>query len=79
MPQEEHDRKRVERARGCTTAVHLLSAEEAKSLFEDVVNGLAFLVRYCRSLRLERSHLMWQLESMIDRFCILTSSLAMCC
>ena len=27
------------------TAVHLLSAEEAKSLFGDVVCGLAFLVR----------------------------------
>lgn len=27
-------------------AVHLLSAEEVKSLFEDVVSGLAFLVSY---------------------------------
>lgn len=29
------------------TAVHLLSAEEVKSLFHDVSEGLAFLVRAC--------------------------------
>lgn len=34
------------RARGTWTAVHLLSAYEVKSLFQDVVQGLAFLVRY---------------------------------
>lgn len=28
------------------TAIHLLSAEEVKSLFKDVVEGLGFLVRF---------------------------------
>lgn len=28
------------------TAIHLLSAEEAESLFQDVVEGLGFLVRF---------------------------------
>jgi hypothetical protein len=31
---------------GTWTAVHLLSAEEVKGLFEDVVRGLAFLVSW---------------------------------
>ncbi|TDL15946.1 kinase-like protein [Rickenella mellea] len=43
LPKEERERKRGERLRGCTTAVHLLSPEELKSLFEDVVAGLSFL------------------------------------
>jgi hypothetical protein len=52
-PPEERERLRREmeertsdRAAGRPTlkAVHLLSAEEAKSLFSDVVEGLAFLV-----------------------------------
>ncbi|EJD05480.1 kinase-like protein [Fomitiporia mediterranea MF3/22] len=42
-PQEERERRRAERARGIRTAVHLLGAEEAKSLFTDVTSGLAFL------------------------------------
>jgi hypothetical protein len=40
-PHEERERRRAERAR----AVHLMSAEEVRSLFGDVVEGLAFLVR----------------------------------
>lgn len=44
QPQEERERRRAERARGIRTAVHLLSAEEIKKLFSDVVSGLSFLV-----------------------------------
>lgn len=50
-PPEERERMRRamnEEARvgGTWTAVHLLSASEVRSLFGDVVDGLAFLVRY---------------------------------
>jgi hypothetical protein len=34
------------RTRGEWTAIHLLSADEVKSLFKDVVEGLRFLVLY---------------------------------
>ncbi|OCB90836.1 kinase-like protein [Sanghuangporus baumii] len=43
QPEEERERRKVERARGVRTAVHLLSAEEAKALFTDVTAGLGFL------------------------------------
>jgi hypothetical protein len=45
----ERERMRNEmKQRGQTwKAVHLLSAEEVKSLFRDVVEGLAFLVCFC--------------------------------
>ncbi|THH07039.1 hypothetical protein EW145_g3655 [Phellinidium pouzarii] len=42
-PQEEREQRKAERTRGIRTAVHLLSAEETKCLFTDVVSGLAFL------------------------------------
>ncbi|KAJ7151236.1 kinase-like domain-containing protein [Mycena filopes] len=46
-PPEQRERRRAEMTRSKSsatwTAVHLLSAEEVKSLFRDVVDGLAFL------------------------------------
>ena len=39
-------RRMAERGRGVTTAVHLLSAEEVRSLFGDIVRGLGFLVSF---------------------------------
>lgn len=45
QPVEERERRKAERIRGIRTAVHLLSAEEVKRLFKDVVSGLSFLVR----------------------------------
>ena len=49
QPEEERERRKAERIRGIRTAVHLLSAEEVKHLFRDVVSGLGFLVnrRHC--------------------------------
>ena len=44
QPPDERERRRAERARGIRTAVHLLSAEEVKTLFTDVSSGLGFLV-----------------------------------
>jgi hypothetical protein len=54
-PPEERERMRRamnEEARvgGTWTAVHLLSASEVRSLFGDVVDGLAFLVSYVCNL-----------------------------
>ncbi|KAH8115900.1 kinase-like protein [Phellopilus nigrolimitatus] len=43
QPEEERERQRKQRTQGIRTAVHLLSAEEAKRLFTDVASGLAFL------------------------------------
>jgi hypothetical protein len=37
-------KRRAERGRGQTAAIHLFSAEEIKSLFGDIVCGLGFLV-----------------------------------
>lgn len=42
-PQEEIEKLRAERSRGTRKAIHLLSAEETKRLFSDVVSGLSFL------------------------------------
>ena len=52
QPPEERERRKVERARGIRTAVHLLSGEEVKALFTDVASGLGFLV--CRILQFSR-------------------------
>ncbi|KAI5116294.1 hypothetical protein M0805_002164 [Coniferiporia weirii] len=43
QPEEEKNKRKAERTCGIRTAVHLLSAEEAKRLFTDVTSGLAFL------------------------------------
>lgn len=50
-------------------AVHLLSAEEVKSLFEDVVSGLAFLVS--RSAHVFVCILLTGRDSMRSLFCTL--------
>ncbi len=42
--EQERMQRHEERMKGITTAVHLLSAEEAKALFTDIAAGLAFLV-----------------------------------
>ncbi|KLO11390.1 kinase-like protein [Schizopora paradoxa] len=41
--EQERQQRREERVKGVRTAIHLLSAVEAKSLFSDVATGLAFL------------------------------------
>ena len=76
-PPEERERLRREMAesssgrtagRPSLKAVHLFSAEEVRSLFSDVVEGLAFLVRA------SHSQLCWESElfdSMTGRYCIL--------
>lgn len=52
------------------TAVHLLSAQEVTSLFRDVVEGLAFLVRSdCAQCLI---FLTQRLRSTANRYCIST-------
>ena len=72
-PKEERDLKRDQRARGVQTAVHLLSAEEAKTLFSDVASGLAFLVRVSMTISLFCTD-SYETTSMIDLFFISTLS-----
>lgn len=43
---QRNERQKVERGR----AVHLLSAEEVKDIFNDIVSGLGFLVSISRTL-----------------------------
>lgn len=72
-PPEQRERVRDEMARSRTTssrsatwtAVHLLSAEEVKSLFRDVVEGLAFLVRVLCIFNTKPSHELFQHDKSI--------------
>ena len=64
--------------RGEWTAVHLLSADEVKSLFKDVVEGLRFLVFLFLFVFVLQSNFCGFYCSIVNRYCILILNLGMC-